>query len=280
MKNIFLGEMFISNTLENIQIKTQMNERALNRYLMRSAMAGAIAIFGYMMILATDAAFNGVIDPFGKVLGGTIFSLCLAAIYYTRSELLTSNMMMVSVASYYERIKIHKVAKLLFYCYLGNLIGGLIIGSKLASTNIITPTMLESYTHSLSVKQGYIANGEYWDLLVRAIFCNFFINMSMLMVYSGNIKTDGAKIIAMFFGVFIFVYLGFEHSVANSVFFITAGLYEMFNHVDIGFDAILALKNVMIVLFGNFIGGGLLIGWYYAFINDGRKYQDEIELED
>ncbi len=276
MKNIFLGEMFINNTLNNIQVKTQMNERAQSRYLMRSAMAGAIAIFGYMMILATDAAFNGVIDPFGKVLGATIFSLCLVAIYYTRSELLTSNMMMVSVARYFKRISVKQVIKLLVYCYLGNLIGGLIIGSLLASTNIITPGMLESYEHSLSVKQGYIANQEYWDLFVRAVFCNFFINMAMLMVYSGHIKSDGAKIIAMFFGVFIFVYLGFEHSVANSVFFITAALYELFNHVEIGFDAVLACKNVLIVLVGNFIGGGVLIGWYYAFINDSRKY-DNIE---
>ncbi len=276
MKNVFLGEMFINNTLENIQIKTDMNEKVLTRYIMRSAMAGAIALFGYMMILATDAAFNDTIDPFGKVLGGSIFSLCLAAIYYTRSELLTSNMMMVSVARYFKRITIKQIVKLLFFCYLGNLIGGLIIGSMLASTNIITPGMLESYEHSLAVKQGYIANQEYWDLFVRAIFCNFFINMAMLMVYSGHIKSDGTKIIAMFFGVFIFVYLGFEHSVANSVFFITAGFYELFNHVDIGFEAVLALKNILIVLAGNFIGGGILIGWYYAYINDGRKFGKDI----
>lgn len=277
MKNIFLGEIFVNTTLDNIEIKTDMNNYTRSRYLMRSAMAGAIVIFGYMMILATDAAFSEVLDPFGKVLGATIFSLCLAAIYYTRSELLTSNMMMVSVAKYYDRINWRQIFKLLIYCYLGNIIGGLIIGSLLASTSIITPGMIESYEHSLTIKQGYIANQAYWDLFVRAIFCNLFINMAMLMVYSGNVKSDGAKIIAMFFGVFIFVYLGFEHSVANSMFFITAGMYQLINHVDIGFDLVLALQNIIIVLIGNFIGGGILIGWYYAFINDGRDFEDKIK---
>ena len=34
----------------------------------------------------------------------------------------------------------------------------------------------------------------------------------------------------------------------------------------------LAAANVGIALAGNFVGGGLLIGWYYAYCNDDRKY--------
>ncbi len=273
MKNIFLGEFFVNQTLENIEIKTTMNNYSIIRYLMRAMMAGSIALFGYMMILVLDAKLNGVLDPLGLIIGASIFSLCLVAIYYTKSELLTSNMMMVSVAKYYNRITTKEIIKLLVTCYIGNFLGGLIIGTFLTTSSIITPDMLTSLEHSISVKQGYIANQEYWDLFVRGIFCNFFINMAMLMVYSGNIKSDYGKINAMFFGVFVFVMLGFEHSVANTVLFTTAGLYQLFNGVDIGFNLIQALGNVSIVMLGNFVGGGLLIGYYYAFMNDSRKMQ-------
>jgi formate/nitrite transporter FocA (FNT family) len=65
--------------------------------------------------------------------------------------------------------------------------------------------------------------------------------------------------------VFIFAFVGFEHSVANTVLFTMVGMQH-------GIDAGLALGNVTIVLVGNFVGGGLLIGLYYAYANDDRRY--------
>ncbi len=42
------------------------------------------------------------------------------------------------------------------------------------------------------VKTDFILEGvQGWvDLLARAIFCNFFINLAMLMVYNGAIHDD------------------------------------------------------------------------------------------
>ena len=39
-----------------------------------------------------------------------------------------------------------------------------------------------------------------------------------------------------------------------------------------GIDVGLAAANVAIALIGNFIGGGLLIGLYYAYVNDDAGY--------
>ncbi len=161
--------------------------------------------------------------------------------------------------------------KILVLCYIGNLFGAIVISVLVANSSIITENMLLSMEHSLSIKQGYIVNGNYLDLFIRAIFCNFFINVAMLMVYSGNIKNDSAKIIAMFFGVFAFAYLGLEHSVANTTFFILAGMLEIFQEVNVGFNPLAASMNVIIVILGNFIGGGFLIGYYYAYMNDNSN---------
>lgn len=69
----------------------------------------------------------------------------------------------------------------------------------------------------------------------------------------------------MILSVFIFAFLGFEHSVANTVLFTVVGLKE---GVDVG----LAAGNVAIALVGNYIDGGLLIGLYYDYVNDDAKY--------
>jgi formate/nitrite transporter FocA (FNT family) len=93
------------------------------------------------------------------------------------------------------------------------------------------------------------------DLFVRAILCNFMINLAMLLVYRGLVKGDVMKSVVMIMSVFIFAFIAFEHSVANSVMFAIVGLN---NGIDLG----PALSNIGIVLVANFIGGGVLIGYY------------------
>ena len=79
--------------------------------------------------------------------------------------------------------------------------------------------------HSVDVKLAFVTDGPtgWLDLFVRAIFCNFFINLAMLMVYNGAIKEDLVKALVMIVCVFVFAYLGFEHSVANTVLFTIVG---------------------------------------------------------
>lgn len=91
------------------------------------------------------------------------------------------------------------------------------------------------------------------------------INLAMLLVYNGLIKSDVGKMLVMIASVFVFGFVGFEHSVANTVLFSIVGLQQ-------GIDVGLALGNLAIVLLGNYVGGGLLIGLYYAYANDDRRF--------
>jgi formate/nitrite transporter FocA (FNT family) len=91
------------------------------------------------------------------------------------------------------------------------------------------------------------------------------INLAMLLVYNGLIREDLTKCLVMIVAVFIFAFLGFEHSVANTVLFTIVGLRD-------GIDVALAAGNVAICLLGNFLGGGVLIGLYYAYVNDDARY--------
>ncbi|MCR2053607.1 formate/nitrite transporter family protein [Actinomyces bowdenii] len=124
----------------------------------------------------------------------------------------------------------------------------------------------EQALHSVEIKLGYLSSASgAADLFIRAILCNFMINLAMLLIYNGYIAEDWSKIFSMIIAVFVFAFLGLEHSVANTVLFTVVGL----NH---GIDIPLAMGNVAVALLGNFVGGGLLIGAYYAYVNDDSRY--------
>ena len=272
-EQLFPGKFFISTVLDTLDTKTRMSGDMLRIYLQRAAMAGVLIGIFYATNYALIAAFASVdlgtttLAPIGHVVGAVAFGFALAFIYYTKSELLTSNMMITSVGAYYHSIGWAKAGRLMFFCYLGNFIGGLFIALLLRASTIVSGPVLDEMEHSVDVKISYVTDGiaGWGDLLVRAILCNFMINLAMLMVYNGFIKEGGTKILVMVVAVFIFAFLGFEHSVANTVLFSIVGLHGAVPFLP-------AVGNIAIALVGNFIGGGLLIGLYYAYVNDEARY--------
>lgn len=79
------------------------------------------------------------------------------------------------------------------------------------------------------------------------------------------IKEVLTRALAMIVSVFIFAFPGPEHSVATSVLFLIVGFRS-------GIDVPVAVANVAVVLVGNVLGGGLLIGLYRADANGDRTF--------
>lgn len=270
---LFPGKQFISTVLEALETKTAMSGTLARRYLQRAAMAGIIIglLYGtnYTVIAAFDAVKigDGTLYPIGRIVGALFFGWALVFIYYSKSELLTSNMMIVSIGAYYHRTSWGKALRVLGFCFFGNFLGGLFIALLVKFSTLADGPVGDQMAASVDHKLEFITEGVsgWTDLFVRAILCNFMINLAMLLVYNGLIKEDLTKSLVMIMSVFIFAFLGFEHSVANTVLFTMVGLKE-------GIDVGLAAANVAIALAGNFVGGGLLIGLYYAYVNDDTKF--------
>lgn len=269
-EHLFPGKHFISTVLDALDTKTQMSGGLARVYLMRSAMAGLLIGVMYLAYFSIVTAFSNAGTAFldiGRIVGAFVFGFALVFIYFSKSELLTSNMMFIAIGGYYRRISCWRSARILTLCFLGNAIGGLFLAVLLRFSTITDGAVGEQMNHAVDHKLAFITEGAagWGDLFVRAILCNFMINVAMLLVYNGIIKDDFTKSIAMIVAVFVFAFGGFEHSVANTVLLTIVGLQD---GIAIG----PALANVGIVLAGNFVGGGLLIGWYYAYANDDRRY--------
>jgi len=280
MGHIFPGREFIQTTLDALHVKDDMSRAATIPYIQRAAMAGILIGVFYGAYYTTVSVFTGLnfgdtsLAGVGKVVGSLVFGWALIFIYYTKSELLTSNMMVVTIGRYFHEVTWRRGFGIMGLCYLGNALGGLLLAVFLRFSTLASGPVMAEMVHSVDTKLAYLTDGPMgWaDLFVRAILCNFMINMAMLLVYNGYVKADFAKMCAMIAAVFIFAFLGLEHSVANTVLFLIVGLRE-------GIDVGLAIGNVGIALIGNFVGGGLLIGAYYAYVNDSKRHLHEEDPE-
>ncbi|PFG42954.1 formate/nitrite transporter FocA (FNT family) [Isoptericola jiangsuensis] len=265
---LFPGKEFISTVLDALETKSTMSGGLAHVFLMRAAMAGVLIGIMYLTYYTVIATFAEIGLPgLGGMVGALVFGFALVFIYFTKSELLTSNMMIVSVGRYYKRISAPRGLRVLLLCYAGNALGGLAVALAMLASSLGSEAVGEQMQHSVDHKLEYLLGGfaGVSDLFVRAVLCNFMINVGMLLVYNGFVKTDITKVLVMVMSVFVFAFVGFEHSVANTALFLMVGLSS-------GIDVGLALGNLGVVLAGNLVGGGLLIGYYYAFANDDRRY--------
>ncbi|MFV0247038.1 MAG: formate/nitrite transporter family protein [Mycoplasmatales bacterium] len=267
----------------NNTISTDLSEMAKDKvaklslskssYILKAMYSGILLSVLYIVCLAIKDTFSQVtfldtsLLPVGTYIADWVFGIALIFIYLTKSELLTSNMMIATSGVYKKTINIGQMINLFIWCYIGNLLGGILIGFLLSISTILNPHMLELLQHTVDGKLAYLDNGfvGYVDLFVRAILCNFFICLCLFVCYVKQVTNDVAKIISIAFGVFIFMLLGLEHSIANTNVFTMAimlGLNASFVKVVIA---------LVVAIIGNYVGGGLMVGLAQTYINDTKK---------
>ncbi|HHU6750111.1 TPA: formate/nitrite transporter family protein [Staphylococcus pseudintermedius] len=261
---IFYGRQWVSNIIETIQKKDVLQSFYLRRYLLRAMMAGFIISVITVFVLTVKTTFAPDVAPgLVNMAGAFTFSFALVLILFTNSELLTSNFMYFTVGLYYHLIRPTRVLKIFTLCFVGNMIGAVILFSLLRFSNVMTPDMLQMLDHTIQVK---IHDYSFQNILVRAIFANFFINIALVIAM--QIDDVLAKIFVMMFGVTIFAFMGYEHVVYNACLFIGSAIYQ----TD-AFNMLHMTKNIIGALLGNYIGGGLIIGLFYAYLNDHGQFK-------
>mgnify|MGYP001385374965 FL=1 len=86
---------------------------------------------------------------------------------------------------------------------------------------------------------------------------------------SMRMKDDAGKVAAIIFVIFIFAFLGYEHVIANFpaftlAFVASGGALE-------GMTVASVAHNLFFALIGNYIGGGLVMGLGYAWLNNSKS---------
>jgi formate/nitrite transporter len=259
---IYYGREVMERILDTIDVKRALHQRFFIRYALRAAMAGIIICLMYVFVYQIKADLGpDSSSALGKYLTAVSFSMALVFIYFTNSELLTSNFMYFTVGRYYDKVSWGDTTKIWSLCLIGNLIGIEFIALLVWSCGLLSDGVLD---HLLQTVDAKTVDSGAWLIFVKAIFANYFINASVIMAM--QLTEHFAKIVVLMMGVTVFAYMGFEHVVANSALFAMA-LFERpesVNLVQVG-------KNFLFSLVGNYVGGGLVIGLFYAYLNDHRR---------
>ena len=259
---IYFGKTVMLSILEKVEQKQALLANHWLRYLLRAIMAGALICLFVTFSLQVKAdlgvEFNQALS---SLFAAIAFSMALVFIVFTNSELLTSNFMYFTVGQHYRRIRLSNTIKVLAVCLIGNVLGCIIVASMMWSAELLQQpfiAVLENVLHTKTVASGP------WKIFINAIFANFFINAAILV--SMQIKEGLGKIIILMMGVTVFVYMGYEHVIAN------AGIYSLVVLFSPESSNLLLMsKALLYALLGNFVGGGLAVGLFYAYLNDSRK---------
>jgi hypothetical protein len=155
---LFPGKHFIGTVLEALETKTTMSGELTRRYLQRAAMAGLVIGLLYAVNFAIIAAFDAVqlgettLRTLGKMAGALAFGWALVFIHYSKSELLTSNMMVVSIGAYHRRIGWLQALRLLTLCFIGNFLGGLFMALLLRYSTLADGPVLAEMGHAVATQ--------------------------------------------------------------------------------------------------------------------------------
>ncbi len=252
----------------SISKKIDLFNSSLPRYAVRSMLACLFLALGTAIAFYIAIRMQEAIPGLEKMAYAFMFSWSLVMILFMNAELGTSNMLYTTIGVYRKKMTVSFAFKLLFTCILFNLIAGVLCGYLLSLTTPFSHLEAENYMFSGIASKLTKSTGL---ILVEGMFANIVVNIAVLV--SLRMKDDAAKVMAIIFIIFIFAFLGYEHVIAN---FPAFSLAYFSSHGAIAeMTAGNVVHNLFFTLIGNFIGGGLVMGLGYAWLNNTEsKYVD------
>jgi nitrite transporter len=234
------------------------------RYMVRSILAGmylAIVVFVFWSLM-----YNLHDISLGKVIASAFFGVGLTIIVFTNAELFTSNNMYLAVSSAEGQTSWRQTTLLWVVCYVGNFIGSLIIAVLLYAAGSLAELPADHSLYTGAVHKVHQTAGV---IFIKGVLANWVVCLAVRLAL--RCKDDIAKIAIMVLVVFMFLYLGFEHSIANM------GTFSMSLLGNGQITVSEALFNLVFSTIGNILGGVVLLGLPFAYINpvevDGSKPQ-------
>ena len=189
-----------------------------------------IGVGGTAFLLALDFS-----EEWGKLIGAVLFSLGILCIVMFEMKLFTgliSDMPEMGWKNWWK----------LPVCFICNMLG-VLFASILVYYSAFSEVVVREASGIMNVK----LNTSYWGLkaLSSSIFCGFLITLSIGAVnYAPRKKLSTT--VGVMFPIIVFAFCGFDHSVANTLYFFLAGFSGK------------AVVYLLVCVLGNILGGVIL----------------------
>lgn len=235
--------------------------KRLPQYLLSSALAGGYVGVAVVLLVSVAGPLAASSSPATKLAQGAIFGVALTLVVFAGAELFTGNVMYMLQGLRARSVKTSDMGAVLVASLVGNFVGSLGFAAMVHGGGTMAAGASDGRTGPAEALVGTLiatknaATGP--QLFWRSVLCNLLVCLALWM--ATRTRSDGAKLLVLWWALLAFVASGFEHSVANMTLF-GLGIFE-------GQAAWGDLfRNLAWTIPGNVVGGGLIVGLGYSWI--------------
>lgn len=243
------------------KVNTPLKKESLLAFI-----GGAFISIGYLAYIRITGTMPVELGGLSTFIGASVFPIGLILILLGGGELLTGNMMVVSMAYFNKKITFFDMLKNWGIVAFFNLCGALFVAYFFG--HVIGLTEGAVLEKTIAVAQGKVGD-SFFVAFISGIGCNWLVGMSVWLCY--GTKSFSGKILAIWFPVMVFVLIGFQHVVAN-FFIIPAAIFAG------SLSWIEFIRNIIPVFLGNAVGGSVFVSLFYsmAYMKRTSKVKKEI----
>jgi nitrite transporter NirC len=231
--------------------------RDLPRYLLSAVLAGAFVGVAVVLLVSVSAPLVAAGSPFAKLVQGSVFGIALTLVVFAGAELFTGNAMVMLQGAWRRTVRPSQLALVWGASLLGNFIGSVGFALLVHAGGTLAGPGADVVSAAVAAKDAAAGPQLFW----RAVLCNLLVCLALWMAMRA--KSDGAKLIVLWWALLAFIASGFEHSVANMTLF-SLGVFQG------SADWAMLGRNLLWTVPGNVVGGGLLVGGAYVWLA-GRR---------
>lgn len=253
-----MEEQPLEHVLQLAHKKQKVYRFSKARFITRSALASMFIGFGVIVAFKTGSFFYTLHSPLTYPMAAFTFGAAIILIAYGGGDLFTGNTFYFTYAALRKKIKWGEVLGIWLSSYVGNILGAVVFALLIMATGLFRDNNVNSFLLSVV---SYKMNAPAMELFFRAILCNWLICLAFFIPMA--LQGDGPKLFTMVLFVFCFFISGYEHSIANMCTFAIALVLDHPGTISVYG----VIHNLIPVTLGNLIGGGVLMGALYSYLN-------------
>ena len=203
--------------------------------------------------VATDL-LNTFLPGSGRFLFPFIFAWGLVYLLFLNTELTTSNMMYLTAGTYLKKI---------------NLVGALLVAFLFNQTTAFAHVDPKGFLATVAENKLQRTNQV---VFFEGIIANIFVNIAILSYL--YFKDETAKVLLALSAIYMFVFMTNEHLAANFASFSLLGFNPVSSQLP-HYELLNILRHYGVTFMANWVGGGVLMGLAYAWLNNIKSLYND-----
>ncbi|WP_370850070.1 formate/nitrite transporter family protein [Megasphaera sp.] len=176
-------------------------------YLMLSLFGGAYLGIGVLLTYVIAGYLSP--SPAAHIVMGASFGVALSLVIIAGSEMFTGNAFVLYNGLREKTVSVGDVLGLLIFCYIGNWLGALILSFSFWAAGLDTGNTAAALVQAAAVKMSLPPA----EIFFRGMLCNMLVCLAVWCSF--RCHSDAGKMIMIFWCLYVFYTIGFEHCIAN-----------------------------------------------------------------